>query len=149
MQAAARVSFQNRKAYRSTMPRCYLLTLTAGSSLDQQSNNVTLFNLVEQVNVRPQAVPKPGSRVPLEVHAYLMLDLDEVGGSFDMRFALVSTSTGLEMYSDPATHRAAAARIRTRSIGLPFPAHLGHYDLRVEFRASGAELWTQIGRAHV
>ncbi len=125
------------------MPECYLLTLTAGSSLDQHTNNVTLFNLVEQVNIRPQAMPKPGSRVPLEVHAYLTMTGDEVGENFDMRFALVSASTGLEMYSDPATHRAAAIRMRTRSLGLPFPAHLGHYDLRVEFRRGQDAQWTR------
>ncbi len=123
------------------MPHCYLLTLTAGSSLDQHTNNVTLFNLVEQVNVRENQVPKPGSRVPLEVHAYLSLPGNEIGQEFEMRFALVSASTGLEIYSEPAKHRATAARIRTRSVGLPFPAVLGHYDLRVEFRSSEDAIW--------
>lgn len=123
------------------MPTCYLLTLTVGSSLDQQTNNVTLFNLVEQVNVSPRAVPTAGSRVPLEVHAYLSLSPGELGREFSMRFALVSSSTGLEIYSEPATHRATAARVRTRSPGLPFPAHLGHYDLCVEFRAGHADMW--------
>lgn len=116
------------------MPKCYLLALTVGSSLDQQTNNVSLFNLVEQVNVRPEGLPKPGSRVPLEVHAYLTFDGEEVGREFEMRFALASTTTGLEIYSEPVTHRASALRVRTRSVGLPFPAHLGHYDLRVDFR---------------
>ena len=32
------------------MPSCYLLAVCGGSSLDQHSNNVTLFNLVEQIN---------------------------------------------------------------------------------------------------
>jgi hypothetical protein len=123
------------------MPQCYLLALTVGSSLDQQTNNVTLFNLVEQVNVRPQALPKPGSQVPLEVHAYLSLTAEEVGGAFEMRFALVSSSTGLEIYSEPASHRGLAARVRTRSVGLPFPAVLGHYDLRIEFKTVRSEEW--------
>ena len=52
------------------MPRCYLLTLCSGSALDQQSNNVTLFNLVEQLNVPPGVPPPPGGVIPLEIHAY-------------------------------------------------------------------------------
>jgi hypothetical protein len=125
------------------MPTCYLLTLTVGSSLDQQTNNVTLFNLVEQVNVSPRTVPAAGSRIPLEVHAYLSFSAAEIGRDFNMRFALVSSSTGLEMYSEPASHRAAAPRVRTRTTGLPFPSHLGHYDLRVEFRAGSQDAWVR------
>lgn len=122
------------------MPSCYFLTLSVGSSLDQHTNNVTLFNLVEQVNIRPQAMPQPGTRVPLEVHAYFSFTGEEIGRDFDLRLALTSTTTGLEIYSEPVTHRAAALRVRTRLIGVPFPPHLGHYDLRVELR-SGQGTW--------
>lgn len=125
------------------MPHCYLITVAAGSSLDQQSNNVTLFNLVEQVNVPPGASPAPGSRIPLEVHAYLRLDSNELGAEFEMRFVLVSANTGLETFSEPAKHRGATSRLRTRSLGLPFPPLLGHFDLMVDFRTPGAESWTR------
>lgn len=124
------------------MPQCYLIALSAGSSLDQQSNNVTLFNLVEQVNVPHGAPPKAGSRVPLEVHAYLRLGPGEMGQEFQMRFVLVNQS-GLETYTDPVTHRGATARLRTRSLGVPFPPMLGHYELKIEFRVGQAEAWTR------
>jgi hypothetical protein len=124
------------------MPQCYLIALSAGSSLDQHSNNITLFNLVEQVNVPRGAPPPPGRRVPLEIHAYLRLSPGEMGREFQMRFALVS-STGLETYTDPVTHRGATTRLRTRSLGVPFPPLLGHYDLRVDFRANSDTEWTR------
>lgn len=117
------------------MPKCYLIALAAGSSVDQQSNNVTLFNLVEQVSVPPGIDPPPGSKVPLEMHAYLQLGAGEMGQEFEMRFALVGP-TGLETYTDSKSHRGATARVRTRALGVPFPALLGHYELRIDFRTA-------------
>ena len=123
------------------MPHCYLIALAAGSSLDQQSNNVTLFNLVEQVNIPPGVSPAVGTKIPLEIHAYVRLDPKEIGQQFEMRFALVST-TGLETFTDPAKHRSASSRIRTRSLGVPFPPALGHYNLRVDFRLREDDDWS-------
>jgi hypothetical protein len=124
------------------MPQCYLLALSAGSSLDQTSNNITLFNLVEQVNVPRGTPPPPGSRVPLEVHAYLRLGPTEIGRDFQMRLVLVSSS-GLETYTDPVSHRGATGRLRTRSLGVPLPPVLGHYELKVDFRIGESEAWTR------
>lgn len=125
------------------MPKCYLLTVAAGSSLDQQSNNVTLFNLVEQINVPPGATPRPGARIPLEIHAYLQAEATELGQEFELRFSLVNLATGLETLTDPATHRIPTIRLRTRALGLPFPPVLGHYDLRVDFRRPGNDDWVR------
>lgn len=125
------------------MPQCYLLSVVVGSSLDQQSHNVTLFNLVEQVNVPADASPEPGSTVPLEIHAYFQLAPEEIGQGFQLRFALTHRTTGLETYSEPASHRGAATRMRTRSHGLPFPPSLGHYELRIDFRAGDEADWSR------
>lgn len=122
------------------MPNCYLLAITSGSSLDQGSNNISLFSMVEQVNVRPGQSPPPGHRMPLEIHAYFRLAPEEMGHSISLRFALVSQS-GLETFTDPVTHRIATARFRTRTAGLPFPPGLGQYDLRVEFRRGEEDSW--------
>ena len=88
------------------MPQCYLLGISAGSSLDQQSNNVSLFNLVEQVNVPPGAPPPPNNLLPLELHAYFRLAPDELGSTLEMRFALVA-DTGLETLSEVVRHTCA------------------------------------------
>lgn len=125
------------------MPQCYLLTVAVGSSLDQQSHNVTLFNLVEQVNVPSGASPQPGSRLPLEIHAYLKIAPEEMGRDFQLRFALADRSTGLETYSEPAHHRGRAARMHTRSHGLPFPSALGHFELRIDFRPDDDAQWSR------
>ena len=122
------------------MPHCYLIALCTGSSLDQQSNNISLFSLVEQINVPPGAPPPPNNLIPLEVHAYFSLTGAEIGSEIEMRFAL-SGDTGLEAFSEPSKHRITTGRYRTRTVGLPYPAALGHYFLRVDFRMAGTEEW--------
>lgn len=125
------------------MPRCYLLSLCSGSSLDQHSNNVSLFNLVEQINFQPGATPTPGSLIPLEVHAYFHFASNEVGFTFDVRYVLVSTETGLESFSDTYQYRSTTPRYRTRTLGLPLPPVSGTYELRLDWRLGGAIAWTR------
>lgn len=124
------------------MPRCYFLTLCGGSSLDQHSNNVTLFNVVEQVNLQPNVDPPPGAFLPLEVHAYFLLGPGELQQPFDVRFALVAPS-GLELLTDPTTHKSTTPRYRTRSLGLPAPSIPGSYQLCVDIRQPGTDGFTR------
>jgi hypothetical protein len=124
------------------MPRCYFLTLCGGSSLDQHSNNVTLFNIVEQVNLQPNVDPPPGAFLPLEVHAYYLLDHGELQQSFEVRFALVAPS-GLELLTDPVAHKSPTQRYRTRSLGVPAPSVPGHYQLCVDIKQPGSEGFTR------
>jgi hypothetical protein len=124
------------------VPKCYLLTLTSGSSLDQYSNNVTLFNLVEQINVPPQAEPPPGSLLPLEIHAYFQLLPHEISLSFEVRFVLVA-STGQEISTQSFTHKSLTPRYRTRAFGLPVPTVMDQYELKVDWRLTGHEGWTR------
>lgn len=125
------------------MPRCYLLVAASGSSLDQLSNNVTLFNLVEQINVPPGAPPPTGGVLPLEIHAYYDLSPHEIGQTFEVRFALVARASGLETFTDAFRHRSMTARFRTRVLGLPFPPVTGQYDLCVDWRPQGNAGWTR------
>ncbi len=122
------------------MPRCYFLTVCSASVVDQQSNNVTLFNIVEQINVPPGAPPPPRGQIPLEVHAYFDVPQFELGQSFDVRFVMVA-STGLETPTDAFSHRAVTSRYRTRTLGVPFPPVAGYYELRLDWRYVGEEGW--------
>jgi hypothetical protein len=123
------------------MPQCYLLALTVGSSLDQQSNNISLFNMVEQINVPEGAPPPPpGGKIPLEVHAYFRLLPGELGQMLEFRFVL-EAKTGLETFGEVIAHRITAPRFRTRTLGLIVPPVHGHYDLRVDSRLVGQSEW--------
>ena len=122
------------------MTRCYLLTVCSSSSVDQQTNNVSLFNLVEQINVPPKAPPPPRGLIPLEIHAYWQLDPNDLSRDFEMRFVMVASS-GLETPTDVFRHRSVSERFRTRTVGLPFPPVVGMYQLRVDWRRSDSDEW--------
>jgi len=124
------------------MPRCYMLTLSSASSLDQQSNNVSLFNVVEQLNLPRGVEPPPGALLPLEIHAYFQLDQSELNQRFEMRFALVASS-GLETLTDAHAHKSPTLRYRTRTMGLPVPPIADSYQLCIDLRAVGTEQWTR------
>jgi len=124
------------------MPKCYLLAIGGGSSVDQHSNNVTLFNLVEQLNFPRQKWPPAGALLPLEVHAYLQLDAFELNQKFELRFVLVGDN-GLETPTSVFSHRSATQRYRTRTLGLPAPPAAGSYELRVEYRVHADSEWSR------
>lgn len=115
------------------LAHCYLLCVSSGSAVDRQSNNVSLFSLVEQINVPPRAPPPPRGLIPVEVHAYFQLAPAQIHKEFEMRFALLGES-GLETLSDVFRHRVTASRFRVRTLGLPYPPVLGQYSLQVDVR---------------
>ncbi|MEO8902526.1 MAG: hypothetical protein ABI488_11080 [Polyangiaceae bacterium] len=122
------------------MPRCYLLTLASSSSVDQQSNNVSLFNVVEQVNLPRGVEPPPGALLPMEIHAYFQLDPSELNQRIEVRFALVA-DTGLEALTEAYTHKSSTLRYRTRTMGVPVPPVPGNYQVRVDHRVLGGDEW--------
>jgi len=124
------------------MPRCYMLTLASSSSLDQQSNNVSLFNMVEQLNLPRGVEPPPGALLPIEIHAYFQLDQSELNQKLEVRFALVASS-GLETLTDAYPHKSSTLRYRTRTMGMPVPPIADSYQLRVDTRVVGSEHWTR------
>jgi hypothetical protein len=117
-----------------------MLTLASSSSLDQQSNNVSLFNVVEQLNMPRGVEPPPGAMVPVEIHAYFQLDPNELNQRFEMRFVLVASS-GLETSTDSYQHKSATLRYRTRTMGMPVPPIPDSYQVCVDTRLVGSDQW--------
>jgi len=119
------------------MPRAYLLSVCSGSSVDRELNNVSLFNLVEQV-----AVPgfQPGMTLPLELHAYWEASPAELGADHECRFVLLRGEEVSGQPSPPIRFRQESPRVRARALGLPIPAP-GAHQLGVEWRKVGEERW--------
>jgi hypothetical protein len=118
------------------MPRCYLLAVVQGSSIDMFSNNWTLFSLVEEVQV--DQFP---ATLPFEIHTYWTFAPDEVNVDFEQRLVMVP-ATGDEVSSVPIPLRSTTPRLRMRSTGLRIPAP-GSYELRIEWRESGGPHWAR------
>lgn len=125
------------------MPRCYFLGVCSGSSLDQGSNNVSLFNLIEQLNLPPGAKPPQSGVIPVELHAYWTLEPEEIGHSFQTRFVMLSLESGLELPTDVTQHQSQTPRFRTRVLGLPHPPVIGQYSLKVDWRTDDSGGWVR------
>lgn len=123
------------------MPRAYLLAVCSGSSVDRELNNVSLFNLVEQV-----AVPElqAGSNLPLELHAYWEAGPGELNAGFECRFVLLRDGEVSGSPSPAIRFQQDAPRVRARLLGLPVPGS-GPHRLGVEWRrlCDGEEPWTR------
>jgi hypothetical protein len=119
------------------MPNCYLLALCHSSSLDNSTNNWSLFNLIEQIKVREFPF-----QPPFESHAYWRFNPDEYEIDFEMRLILVSDH-GLATQSNPLPLRSNTARLRIRVTGAPPIERPGNYELRVEWRRQGTDSWTR------
>src|SRR3954466_8282041 len=96
-----------------------------------QSKNGSPFNVVEQLNLPRGVEPPPGALLPIEIHAYFLLEPTELNQRFEMRFVLVASS-GLETPTDAFSHKSATQRYRTRTMGTPIPPIADSYQLRVD-----------------
>lgn len=62
------------------MPSTYLIAVCEGSSLDSQSNNWTLYSLIEEVQLKPAAVNEGAPIIlPLQLHVYWQFSPAELG----------------------------------------------------------------------
>jgi hypothetical protein len=114
--------------------------------VDQQSNNVSLFNLIEQINVPDGDKWAASGVIPLEMHAYWHTEESQAGEDFEVRFVMVA-STGLESASPTHRHRGIRGRFRTRIFGLPCPPVTGAYTLRIDWRYLEDAEWRREGVA--
>jgi hypothetical protein len=119
------------------MPRAYLLAVSSGSSVDRDTANVSLFHLIEQVEL-PEL--PPNLRLQLELHAYWEVAPDELGAELECRFLLTRDGRPAGEPSPPIRFRPDAPRVHARAIGLPVPG-LGAHRLGIEWRRKGDEPW--------
>ena len=115
------------------MPECYLLALAQSSSLDAETNNFSLFGLIEEV-----AVPGPNAFLPLEFHAYWKFAPEELNVAFEIRLRLTDGKTD---HPSPVTSlQSSTARLRGRGAGLRIPGP-GQWNLLADWRLPDGE-WT-------
>jgi hypothetical protein len=122
------------------MPHCYLLAVAFASALDRDSNNWSLFNLTEQVQLPPDA-PPPGPSVglPLEIHCYWLFSDAELNQDFEWR--LIVGAGGQEArIAAPFPLRSDKRRQRIRTKGLPFLFE-GETIVQVEWCERGTANW--------
>lgn len=122
------------------MLRCYLLALASGSSVDQASNNFTLFNLVEQLSFAEGAL---GQELAIEAHIYWLVDAEARGKEFEVR-VIRRAADGVEDAGAPLPFSPPMVdRVRFRTGAFRMPRAYGRYLLAVDWRLKGSEAWTR------
>jgi len=120
------------------MPRVFLVAVCADSAIDQRSNNVSLFNLIEALQIAE--LPQ---RIPVEVHVYAEFDEAERGQPHELRFGLEDEHGSVTWRSQimPVTSDTRRMRIIGQGLNLSAP---GSYHLLAEMRPAGEESTTWI-----
>lgn len=121
------------------MPTAYLVAVAEGSSLDRDTGNLTLFKLLEQLQVVPEA--RFPAVVPYEVHSCWEFADAERGQTYEARMV---TDGAFRMASEPISFRAEKSRMRLRMSGLGLPS-LGQVRVTVEIRPGGGSTWLSSG----
>ena len=122
------------------MPRCYLLAICSGSSLDESTNNFSLFNLVERVQFR--TIGTANLTLPVGVHAYWSFTPEELGQSYEARW-VVCTRNGAEVIGQAHALHSTSPHFRMRMVGLGVPAISGSCEIHVESRLAACDPWTR------
>jgi len=122
------------------MPDCYLLAVVERSSIDRDTNNFSLYNLIETVQLKGTEQTPEGGRalLPLELHAYWLLEDADLGREFQWRFVAVGEEG--EQCSKPFPTVSEKRRMRYRVQGFPVLAE-GDTRLFVEWRFEDADGW--------
>jgi hypothetical protein len=113
------------------VPRAFLVAVCAASSLDQRSNNFSLFQLIEEIHLK--AVPVV---IPLEIHMSWEFEEHERGRSYEWRIKIVDPSGLTAWASSPGSFSSNTRRFRQVSGGLRLERP-GNFHVVVETRASG------------
>ena len=118
-----------------------MLCACAGSSVDQHTNNVSLFNLVDHVHVAPGAFGSLRAIVPIEAHAYWRFRREELNQELEVRYVMINESTTLETASESVKHRVVSLRMRSRLVGVPLPPVADDYELGIDWRWTSETSW--------
>lgn len=116
---------------RVDLPRPYLVAISSGSSVDQRSNNFSLFTLIEQVQL-----PRIPTTLPLEVHVYYEFDEAEMGRPHEVRVDVVD-ARGVSRWQSawtPVTSPTPRNRIVLEGVGVP---EAGYFHVFATIRPAG------------
>src|SRR5690606_3927806 len=108
-------------------------------SADQHTNNASLFTVLEQITVPPDAPPPPPGAIPVGVHVHRQ-SLAATEAALRARLVMLADSRR-ETSSPVQKHNQLRGRLRTRTLGLPFPPVMGRYTLCVDWRREPHHEW--------
>lgn len=118
------------------------------SSIDTETNNVSLLNVVEQINPVGLAADAKGI-LPMQIEIVSLWMRDGVPGRGFARMVIEAPDSVLEptdeMMIDLSPEATTRFRSRLRLAGVPFEGY-GIYWFRVEYREGPGEEWVEVAR---
>lgn len=126
------------------MPRAYLITVCDGSSLDRETNNWSLFNIIEEVHIDKEEMDAAEHKLiaPAEVHVQLAGEAAELERNYEVRVVVKGKRGGAKSNSVP--FRMKTRRHRLRLLGLPLP-ETGELLVGAEIRTVPEGEWEELG----
>lgn len=118
--------------------RCYMLCITSGSSLDKNTNNYSLFNVVEQCQLK--SFP---AQAPFETHIWFEVESVERGERFELEL-LIKQGDEVLRRSNTWDIFPDSERYRVRINGLDIP-QAGRCKVTARFRPKGEGDWQNVG----
>ena len=122
--------------------------LCSRSTIDSESNNVSIYNVIEQLNLAGLGGQGPGL-LPMELEVVSLWIADEIPIRGFTRLRLhMPTSVGEpsnEGMIDLTQPGISRFRTRQRMVGLQFEGY-GLYWWHVEYRADGTDAWETVAR---
>lgn len=121
------------------MIRCYLIAMCRWSSIDEETRTLSLFNIVEDMQVAPFA---PRAIVQVELHTHFICDPGDVGTELEVRHVWTSENGEETVGQRPNTFTMSGKKVRVRGLSISLPNSVGQHTLSVEWRRVGSdEMW--------
>lgn len=126
------------------MVDCYLVGVSHGSAVDNETNNVTVFSFAEVIQLlqMPPLADAAGqpAMLPLEGHAYFEQEA-EIERPLDTRLMWLFADGHTELAGELRAIALQARRMRVRYRGLRLPSAVGYLHLVAEWREPNSEDW--------
>ncbi len=115
-----------------------LLLSCVGSAIDKDSGALSLFNIIDEIQVPAEALGQP---VPIETHFHVT-SIEESGREVEVR-VIWRNAEGIETPSLAPTlaFLPRHQRMKVRSLVTVLPAAFGSYRRHVEWRYKGSDEW--------
>ena len=119
------------------MPRCYLFAVAHLSSVDRDTDNFSLYQIIERIGV--DALP---ALLPIQAHVFLAFEPAEYDRDYELRFVFVQASAPEVEGMVVRFHAPSGPRFRVRTPAFPLPAP-GVFAVYPEWREAGQAAWTR------
>lgn len=119
---------------------CYFLGVCRGSALDRDTNNFTLFQLLEEVQV-----PEPllGQTLPFEMHFYLAVTGESINAPSEFQIVWKEQDGREQPGANVFRLELSHDRVRNRTFALQLPIKAGAYRIYLEWRTPNTKPWTR------